>query len=292
MKPKPLAFVVPMNTLFFKHDLWARNDPKLLRLRMRHGMEGIGVYWCLVEMMYEQGGSLAMSDLASIAYDLRISEDIIKEIISIGLFEQNGESIISSRVSEVVEGISKLSESRRRASRARWDKQSDESDDANAVQVECKCNASAMQNDADIDIEEDIDKKENKTPITPSVASVDINDLKSLFNSILAEYGSIIAPLRTISGLRKTHTLARIREHGKDTFEQMMRKAAQSDFLNGKSDRGWIATYDWLIKPNNFIKVIEGNYDNRPSNGIRNNPTRNTGGDQAGFAESDFPSSL
>lgn len=34
----------------------------------------------------------------------------------------------------------------------------------------------------------------------------------------------------------------------------------QSDFLRGKNDRGWQIDFDWLMKPNNFIKVLENKY--------------------------------
>ena len=42
----------------------------------------------------------------------------------------------------------------------------------------------------------------------------------------------------------------------------MMIMASESDFLSGENDRGWKATFDWLIRPKNFIKVVEGNYSN------------------------------
>ena len=63
--------------LFFKHDLYARNDPKLLRLRMTHGLEGIGAYWCIVEMMYEQGGKILLEDLDIILYQTQITEQLL-----------------------------------------------------------------------------------------------------------------------------------------------------------------------------------------------------------------------
>jgi len=41
--------------------------------------------------------------------------------------------------------------------------------------------------------------------------------------------------------------------------------------LKGQNNKGWTITFDWFIKPNNFIKVLEGNYkdkfDNKRSQG-------------------------
>lgn len=36
-----------------------------------------------------------------------------------------------------------------------------------------------------------------------------------------------------------------------------------SDFLMGKSDKKWKITIDWILKPANIVKVLEGNYKNK-----------------------------
>ena len=37
---------------------------------------------------------------------------------------------------------------------------------------------------------------------------------------------------------------------------------ASSQFLNGKSKNGWKADFDWILKPDNMVKIMEGNYQN------------------------------
>ena len=64
--------------------------------------------------------------------------------------------------------------------------------------------------------------------------------------------------LRTIENNRRKMVRARIRTHGKETFAEAIKKACESDFL---STAKWF-TFDWLVCPNNFDKVISGNYDN------------------------------
>ena len=96
-----------------------------------------------------------------------------------------------------------------------------------------------------------------------SSSALDMKSLMDFFNTTMKKYGALIPTIRTISGPRKTHTLARIREHGAGAFRLMIETAAHSDFLNGRNFKGWTANYDWLIKPENFVKVIEGNYNNR-----------------------------
>ena len=38
---------------YFSHDYGARNDPKILELRAEYGLEGLGLYWCIVETLAE-----------------------------------------------------------------------------------------------------------------------------------------------------------------------------------------------------------------------------------------------
>ena len=84
--------------------------------------------------------------------------------------------------------------------------------------------------------------------------------------------GKSIAPIRSIKdGTRRSeHLKARVREYGREAVFQMIDKAAGSQFLNGYNKKGFTATFDWLILPNNFIKVLEGNYN------IENNGTNRT----------------
>ena len=64
---------------------------------------------------------------------------------------------------------------------------------------------------------------------------------------------------------RHNMTKARIAEYGIDTVVNAIKSINDSEFLKGSNDRGWIITYDWFIKPNNFLKVAEGNYIDQTS---------------------------
>ncbi len=61
---------------------------------------------------------------------------------------------------------------------------------------------------------------------------------------------------------RRTAIRARLQEYDHQTILKMINEAAESDFLSGENHRGWMATFDWLFRPNNFVKVLEGNYAN------------------------------
>lgn len=47
-----------------------------------------------------------------------------------------------------------------------------------------------------------------------------------------------------------------------EELKQIFEKANNSSFLTGKNDSGFKANFDWIINPNNALKILEGNYDN------------------------------
>lgn len=65
-----------------------------------------------------------------------------------------------------------------------------------------------------------------------------------------------------ITDSRKRAIKARIKDDGLDTIKTVLEKTEASDFLTGRSG-DFKATFDWILKPANFIKILEGNYDNR-----------------------------
>lgn len=94
------------NTYYFPHDYHARHDPKLERLRFTLGCEGLGIYWCLAEMMYEQGGELVIDDIPSISKSLNADEDVVTKVINdFGLFQKNDIMFYSVSVNKRLQHI-------------------------------------------------------------------------------------------------------------------------------------------------------------------------------------------
>ena len=84
---------------YFPHDSNARNDQRLLRVRMKYGMEGYGVYFGIIEILREQAEyTLLFDDLESISYDLRVDLEKVEDIVSnYNLFVVEGMSMFYSR---------------------------------------------------------------------------------------------------------------------------------------------------------------------------------------------------
>ena len=60
-----------------------------------------------------------------------------------------------------------------------------------------------------------------------------------------------------------TSLIALIEQFGEEKVIQAVDKVKQSDFLQGKTDTRFSLNFDWFINPNNFVKVLEGKYDER-----------------------------
>lgn len=94
------------------------------------------------------------------------------------------------------------------------------------------------------------------------------DDLLKLWNS-LDQYG--IKPIRAITSQRLRLLKPRIRQYGRESFAECVEQIKQSDFLQGKhTGKPWTVTFDWMILPSNYPKVLEGNYRNK-SNGSGGN---------------------
>ena len=74
---------------YFSHDSNARNDQRRIKIRMKYGMEGYGVYFGIIEILREQENyALWKSDIESISFDLRTKIETVEDIIyNHGLFE-------------------------------------------------------------------------------------------------------------------------------------------------------------------------------------------------------------
>jgi DNA-binding PadR family transcriptional regulator len=111
------------------------------------------------------------------------------------------------------------------------------------------------------DINTDINPDDIVTVSNETVCQTDVRLVVEAWNK-LQDYG--INPVSKISNTSKRcHSLvARIRQYGITEVLSAIERIKLSDFLQGKNNKGWVITFDWFVLPNNFPKVLEGNYDN------------------------------
>lgn len=140
---------------YIRHDYGARNDPKLMRLQMEMKGQGLAIFWCLVEMLWENDGYMPFNP-KSIAYTLRwaTEKEVTRVISDYNLFEHDDERFWSAsaleRIKVRTEARDKWKEAHSRASKARWGKREQSDSNADAMQPESDSNADAMRNDAKV----------------------------------------------------------------------------------------------------------------------------------------------
>lgn len=54
-----------------------------------------------------------------------------------------------------------------------------------------------------------------------------------------------------------------LKEYSAEEVLQAMEKVHTSSFLQGNNKTGWQISFDWFINKSNFLKVLEGNYDDK-----------------------------
>lgn len=72
-----------------------------------------------------------------------------------------------------------------------------------------------------------------------------------------------IPQCRELSQDRRKKALARLKDADIGEWATVIARIEASPFCRGENDRGWVATFDWLLQPDTRVKVLEGKYDPR-----------------------------
>ena len=105
--------------------------------------------------------------------------------------------------------------------------------------------------------EEEGDIKKIEKESAPSAKNV-----TEVFNELCPS----LSQVTKISDERKRAIKNCLKRYSLDEIKTAFQKAEKSNFCNGNNDRGWKATFDWIIKDANMAKLLDGNYDNRRTN--------------------------
>lgn len=111
-----------MSKEYFPHDYGARLS--LRGIRKDFGLQGLGFYWCFVEILHEEGGYIKESDLDNIAYDLQVAPELCYAVThNYDLFTVKKGKIFSERVLRNIKKRAEISAARKRAASERWSSQ-------------------------------------------------------------------------------------------------------------------------------------------------------------------------
>ena len=273
------------DSYYFQHDYNARNDPKLQDVLIELGVEGIGIYWCIIEQLYEQGGTLPLRYCRSIAFALHMDYKTVDRLVNnYGLFANDGENMWSDSVLKRLDKRKDISNKRKQAAIARWrqnienqqqtPKQSDKSEtqeNASVMQMQSASNANAAHKEK---------KRKENNNISTNVDTSTCVDAPEQKREFAIDYSRLLVlwkeqcpsfpQPRSLADDDKRKIRQRFGEMmmGKDLETAYQRIKAIFQTINASDfcKKGKWCTFRWIFtNATNWRKVEDGNYNDRPS---------------------------
>lgn len=156
---------------YFSHDFNARQDAKIKRLIMKHGMAGYGMFWAIVEDLYNNANALP-TDYESIAFDLRTDSETIESIITgFDLFIINQNTFGSMSIQKRLDEREEKSKKAKKAARIRWG-----NNDGNADAMQTHTDSNAIKEKKGEESKENEIKEYNNTD-SPTESSDNVDAL-------------------------------------------------------------------------------------------------------------------
>jgi len=114
-------------------------------------------------------------------------------------------------------------------------------------------NVTEAEAEAEVEVEVEVEVEEGGKPPLPA------DEFMRLWNDVAKDCGLPIC--RHIKGGRLTSFKARLNDPDfRDNWREALSMIRSSSFLQGKSERGWKVSIDWILKPDGITKILEGRY--------------------------------
>ncbi len=99
-----------------------------------------------------------------------------------------------------------------------------------------------------------------------SAAASSAEKVVESYNRICTSYPKV----ESITAVRRDQIAASMKELKADTgfYEKIFHKAEKSAFLKNKKGKKWVTGFDWMIRPQNAVKILEGTYDDTKNDHI------------------------
>jgi uncharacterized protein YdaU (DUF1376 family) len=195
---------VKKETFYFSHDYTARSDEKIKNLLYNLGYEGYGIYWALIEELYQNANALR-KQYKRIAFDMRVDEKTIQSVIEdFELFVIDDEFFGSLSVQRRIELRDEKSKKASDSAKARWSK------DANALRTQSDSNAIKESKVNETKINETKIKENKELTIVSGEPSIE--DIFEFFWNAYQKKGNKQTSLTAFKRLTKTQMIE-IRAH-------------------------------------------------------------------------------
>lgn len=242
------------------------DDEKITLIESMPDADGIIVIWfkllCLAGKQ-NNGGVFMMND--KLAYTDEMLATIFRRSVNtvrlaLNVFEQFGmveivDNVVTIPNWEKHQSLDKLEAEKEKARqrvaayRERQRKIANCNGYSNVTVTPCN----ATEEDKEEDIEKDKDKEGDKKEKCQKIVDI--------FNSLCPSFPNI----KYLSDSMKSYILNILEQFSESDISTAFRKCEKSSFLKGNNPRKWKASFDWIIKPQNLSKILNGNYDDEIS---------------------------
>ena len=207
-----------------------------------------GVYITLICLIYEAQGPTPQKYEAlarRCGCTLPAFKRALQDLIDDGKIEITDAGLWSEKCAKHLTRRRERQSSASASAKKRWEKSKEKQGkgDANALQPQCERNANQNQN-----------QNQNQS----ISASNEAHEAMQIFADQAKSSGWSVP--QKLTDVRRRAIVARIKDAGGiEGWRVAIEKAAASGFISQSTFFG----LDWMVKPANFTKLMEGNYDNR-----------------------------
>ncbi len=262
---------------YFPMDIDIFQDIKIRKLIKYQGGKAISVYAYLLCSIYKDGyymrwdNELPFVVSEVTGYDEAYIHEVIKSCLNIGLFSKElfeKEKILTSKgIQErfvlVMKSLNRVSEI------SEFNLISSEETPISSQEMLITSPKTPVSSEFGTQRKEKERKEKEITSEDKSSCHLDgdepTSDPRISYTEFIEGFNKICTRLpkvQMITEKRRGFINARLKEHGRERIFEMFQKANLSDFLAGQNGE-WMADFDWLMRPNNFVKVLEGKYNNK-----------------------------
>ena len=127
-----------MKKTYFIHQSNSFQDYKIIKMRSKLGIASYGVFWAVLELLFNEENKLCIDDYDALAYSLQCDTDLLRQVIEdFELFVIEDNCFYSKRLNSHIEEINNKSIKAKESASKRWN-------NANAIRTQSDSNASKV----------------------------------------------------------------------------------------------------------------------------------------------------
>ena len=153
--------------------------------------------------------------------------------------------------------------------------------DRNQTETKVEPNRNQTETKVEPNVNDNVNENVNENdeyipPVVPQgdeTGSSKSEELRIEYTSLMDTFNSMfdgkLPKVTSMTDKRKRSVKARAAEHGKNAIMTVFQNVLASPFLLGHNDKNWSCDFDWIFRSTNFIKILEGNYNGKPSHKVQ-----------------------